>query len=244
MFYKQQFNDIIVCKTFLFKEDMEEINNKELIRLENVWFSYPSNPVLKDINFTIYKGDFAGIVGKNGSGKTTLLKIILNQLKPQDGKVYLVDNIKIGYVEQVTLNSDSSFPANVYEIVMLGLYRKMKKFHFANIHHKKMIQSALNMVGLDGFEKKSFSLLSGGQQQRVVIAKALVSNPDLLILDEPTTGIDQKSEKDFFELLNHLNVVHQKTILLVTHNIEKLNNTNKIFEVIDGTVKEKENVKL
>lgn len=215
------------------------INNPNaMISLSNVSFAYPSNPVLQNITLVINKGDFVGIMGKNGSGKSTLLKLMLQQLKPQTGTIALQQNVHVGYVEQVTPNSDSSFPASVQEIVMLGLQQKIGLFKHANKKHKNMAINALNMVGLHGFEHKQFSFLSGGQQQRVIIAKALVSNPDLLILDEPTTGIDASSEAEFFALLDHLNKGHGKTIVLVTHNTSKLKGTNKVFVVQDKVIEE------
>lgn len=215
---------------------------KKIIELKNVSFSYPNNLVLQDTSLCFNEGDFAGIIGKNGSGKSTLLKLILGQLKPSSGKVELDKTKKIGYVEQVTLTSDNSFPASVKEIVMLGLYGKIGLFKFMNKQHKKLISNALVTVGLKGFEKKQISFLSGGQQQKVLIAKALVANPDILILDEPTTGIDKESEADFMKLLEHLNTFHKKTIILVTHNYSKLISTNKVFLVEDKTVKEETNV--
>lgn len=211
---------------------------KEIIKINNVTFSYPNNLVLKDVSVNFLEGDFIGIIGKNGSGKSTLLKLILGQLKPTSGKIETDKTKKIGYVEQVTLTSDNSFPANVREIVTLGLYKQIGMFSFPNKHHKKLVSNALKTVGLEGFEKRQISFLSGGQQQKVLIAKALVSNPDILVLDEPTTGIDKDSEKEFIRLLEHLNRHHNKTIILVTHNYSKLYSANKIYVVEDKAVRE------
>lgn len=215
---------------------------KNIIEVKNVSFSYPNNLVLQNVSLSFHEGDFAGIIGKNGSGKSTLLKLMLGQLKPSGGKIEVDKTKKIGYVEQVTLTSDSSFPANVKEIVMLGLYGKIGMFKFANKHHKRLVSSALATVGMQGFEHKQLNLLSGGQQQKVLIAKALVSNPDILILDEPTTGIDKDSEAEFMKLLEHLNTAHKKTIILVTHNYSKLAASNKVFLLEDKTIKENANV--
>lgn len=211
---------------------------EKIITIENLSFAYPNNTVLENVNISFDEGEFVGIIGKNGSGKSTLLKLMLGQLKPQDGKIEIDRTKKIGYVEQVTPNSDNSFPANVQEIVTLGLYKDIGLFKFANKYHKKLVFNALKTVGLEGFEKKQLSFLSGGQQQKVLIAKALVSNPDILILDEPTTGIDAESEKDFLKLLEHLNQFHNKTIILVTHNYSKLTSANKIFLVENKKVSE------
>ena len=196
---------------------------------------------MQDISLCITKGDFVGIIGKNRRKKHTF-KLMLGQLKPQSGNVFLNETTKVGYVEQVTISSDNSFPASVLEVVMLGLYNKIGMFKFANKHHKAMAQNALKMVGARGFWKKQLSFLSGGQQQRVIIAKALVSNPDLLILDEPTTGIDAHSEKEFISLLHHLNKGHGKTIVMVTHNFDKLSSANKIYIVEDCKLLERKHV--
>lgn len=217
------------------------MENLELINLQNVSFSYGNNLVLDNVNLIVNKNDYIGIIGKNGSGKSTLLKIILHHLKPQSGKVITKD-LKIGYVEQVTHSSDFAFPASVFEIVSLGLYEKIGRFKFLNKKHKQEISNAIKMVGLQGFEKRQFSNLSGGQQQRVIIAKALVSNPELLVLDEPTNSVDTNSEKDFFSLLTHLNKAHNKTIIIVTHNLRKLKDANKIFLLEDRNLKEEKNV--
>lgn len=215
---------------------------KQIFNIKNVSFAYSDELILNNISFVINEGDFIGLVGKNGSGKTTLLKLILGQLKAINGKIEKADNLKIGYVEQVTINSDNTFPASVMEIVLLGLYKKVGLFKFFNKSHKRIALEALKEVGLEGFSKRQISELSGGQQQKVLIAKTLVQNPDILILDEPTTGIDKESEKEFYKLLEHLNKQHQKTILIVTHSIEKVLHTNIIYEISEKQLKERTNV--
>lgn len=217
---------------------------EKLFEVKNVCFGYTSQAILKDISFNIFKGDFVGLIGANGSGKTTLLKLLLEQLKPTSGEIKKAKNLKIGYVEQVTISSDRSFPASVEEIVLLGLYKKIGLFRFAKASHKKLVSSALKTVGLAGFEKKQINLLSGGQQQKVLIAKTLVENPDILILDEPTTGIDKESEEDFFKLLEHLNKEHGKTIIIVTHSIEKVLSTNVIYRIENKSLKVEQHVKI
>ncbi len=214
----------------------------KLINVKNLNFAYNNAPILKDINFSVNEGDFIGIIGRNGSGKSTFLKLLIGELKPLSGEIELNMNNKIGYVEQVTFSNDYSFPANVLEIVLLGLYSKIGLFRFANSKHKKRAQSALKTVGLESFEKQPITQLSGGQQQKVLIAKALVANPDLLILDEPMTGIDRESEKEFLELLHHINKEHGKTIIIVTHNFEKIEGLSKIYRIEENFLKEVENV--
>lgn len=211
---------------------------EKIFEIENLSFSYGADEVLKNVSFNINKGDFMGIIGKNGSGKTTLLKLLLNQLKPTSGHIKTKKGIKIGYVEQITMSSDNTFPASVLEIVLLGLSRSMPRFSFFNQTHKKTALLALEQVGLKGFEKKQLANLSGGQQQKVLIAKTLIEDPEVLILDEPTTGIDAESQSEFFKLLKHLNQKHNKTILVVTHSIDKIVSANRILKVENKGVKE------
>ena len=201
-------------------------------------FKYASHLVLEEVHLDIAEGDFVGIVGKNGSGKTTFLKLILGIIKPVCGRIAFLNKTKISYIEQLTINSDISFPTNVYETVMLGLYSKIGTFKFPNKNHKALVLEALKLVGLEGYEKKQIFMLSGGEQQRVMIAKALVSNPDLLILDEPTSGIDQESEKQFIDLLHKLNKEHKKTIIMVSHDILALSECEKLYEINNKTIRE------
>jgi zinc transport system ATP-binding protein len=215
---------------------------EKLFVVENLSFSYGADEILKNVTFEIFEGDFIGIVGKNGSGKTTLLKLLLNQLKPTSGRIKSKKNLKVGYVEQITMSSDNTFPASVLEIVLLGLSQSISRFSFFNASHKKTALLALEQVGLKGFEKKQLANLSGGQQQKVLIAKTLVEDPDLLILDEPTTGIDSESQNEFFKLLKHLNQKHNKTILIVTHSIDKVLSTNRLLKVEDKGVNEYANI--
>lgn len=217
---------------------------EKVFDVKNISFSYGEEEVLSNTSFTIYKQDFVGIVGKNGSGKTTLLKLLLNQIKPTSGVIERKKDLKIGYVEQITMSSDNTFPANVMEIVLLGLHSSMPRLSFYRKKHKKIALSALEQVGLKGFEKRQISELSGGQQQKVLIAKTLVENADVLIMDEPTTGIDLESQEDFFKLLKHLNQKHEKTILIVTHNIEKVLSTTRLLKVENKKIKEETNVNI
>lgn len=215
---------------------------EKIFDIKNISFSYGEEEVLSNTSFAIYKQDFVGIVGKNGSGKTTLLKLLLNQLRPTKGTIERKKDLKIGYVEQVTMSSDNTFPASVMEIVLLGMHSSMPRFSFYKPKHKKIALAALEQVGLKGFEKRQLSELSGGQQQKVLIAKTLVENADVLIMDEPTTGIDSESQEEFFKLLKHLNQAHQKTILIVTHSIEKVLATTRLLKVENKKVKEETNV--
>jgi zinc transport system ATP-binding protein len=207
----------------------EKIKTNEILRLDKVTFSYVGEDVLKDISFSISKGDFVGLVGPNGSGKTTLLKLVLGILSLKKGYIYLFnkdiksfnDWSKIGYVPQKATNIDSNFPATVYEIVSMGLFSKKKFLKLLNKNDVSKINNALAIVKMQKYTNNRISELSGGQQQRVLIAKALVSEPEILILDEPTTGVDQENQKAFYDLLKKLNK-EGITIILVSHDTGRI----------------------
>jgi len=202
---------------------------ESIIQLENIYFSYANSEAIKNVSFIIKRGDFVGLIGPNGSGKSTLLKIILGILKPQKGSVTLFqedlkkfnDWSKIGYVPQKATNIEKNFPATVYEIVSMGLLPIQKFPKVITKHEDHKIKGALSFVKMEEFADKRITELSGGQQQRVLIAKALVTVPEILILDEPTTGVDKENQKSFYELLGKLNKKGM-TILLVTHDIGRI----------------------
>lgn len=209
------------------------------IQLDDISFSYGNSPVLSHVNATIQSGDFVGIIGANGTGKTTLIRLLLGQEKPKEGSISLfgqsISHFKnwsqIGYVPQVGSNHRQEFPATVYEIVLLQLYSSMGFLKIPTAQHKLKVQQALTLVGMDSHAKEMIKNLSGGQFQRIVIAQALVNSPRLLILDEPTSGIDAQSRKDLFSLLKELNQ-QGITILLVTHDIEEsLPYLNRVLEL-------------
>ncbi|MDF2535227.1 MAG: metal transporter ATP-binding protein, partial [Bacillales bacterium] len=169
--------------------------------------------VLNQLNFSVNKSDYLGIVGPNGSGKSTFLKLILNLLKLQKGDIYLFGKLiqnfneweKVGYVSQKANAFNSGFPATVEEVVISGLTKKVGLFKAFNNTHKEACAQALEKVGMRAYAKRNIGELSGGQQQRVFIARALINNPELLVLDEPTVGIDEQNVKEFYEVLNELN---------------------------------------
>lgn len=199
-----------------------------LINLHNISYQYEQTKALTDINLTIAEGDFLAIIGPNGSGKSTLLKIILGLLKPTKGEVLLFgkpvtqfkDKERIGYVSQKSNSFNTGFPATVTEVVRSGLVKKTGLFHRYPANVDKLVKQALKSVGMDEFFMKNIGDLSGGQQQRVFIARALISNPNILILDEPTVGVDSKNVKSFYNMLSHLNREHNITIVLVTHDVD------------------------
>ncbi|MGB3101232.1 MAG: metal ABC transporter ATP-binding protein [Psychrobacillus psychrotolerans] len=199
-----------------------------LINLHNISYQYEQTKALIDINLTIAEGDFLAIIGPNGSGKSTLLKIILGLLKPTSGEVLLFgkpvnqfkEKERIGYVSQKSNSFNTGFPATVTEVVRSGLVKKTGLFHRYPANVNKQVRQALKSVGMDEFSMKNIGDLSGGQQQRVFIARALISNPNVMILDEPTVGVDSKNVKSFYNMLSHLNREHNITIVLVTHDVD------------------------
>jgi zinc transport system ATP-binding protein len=202
---------------------------QEIIKLDNVTYRYNSDLVLENISFKADQGDLLGIIGPNGAGKTTLFCLILRLLEGYQGKITLFgEDIrnnrkalkKIGYIPQKK-NIDQGFPATVEEIVSLGvLERKI---------NKDKIISAIKVVGLLEQKNKRIGELSGGQQQRVLIAKALVNEPQLLILDEPTTGIDLETQDKFYALLRELNSENNITIIFASHDLDAINKlANKV----------------
>ncbi len=198
-----------------------------VVQIKDMSFKYGNETVLRDINLQIKQGDFFGLIGPNGSGKSTLLKTILGLLPIQKGEVFLFgkplhqfrDWDKIGYVSQKANAFNTGFPATVFEVVSMGLFGKKGLFRRLNKQDKQKVREAIKIVGLSDYEKRNIGKLSGGQQQRTFIARALVSDPKLLILDEPTVGIDADSTKQFYQLLSKLNREMGITIVLVSHDI-------------------------
>lgn len=195
---------------------------QEIVRLEDVWVRYNGTPVLEGITLSILEHDFLGIIGPNGGGKTTLLKVILGLIKPQHGTVLVLGKPPeqsrryIGYVPQYFL-FDRSFPANVLEVVLMGRYGRTGPFHRYSQEDVHAAEQALARMGMLSFRDRQIGALSGGQQQRVFIARALVAEPKLLLLDEPMASVAQDVQTEFYELLDTLKKTI--TIVMVSHDI-------------------------
>ncbi len=188
---------------------------------DNVTYSYGREPVLENVNLKIRFGDFASIVGPNGGGKTTMLKLILGLLKPDSGRVYVLgknpkkSRLRMGYMPQYA-HLDIDFPVTVMDVVLMGRLGLNSRFRYSK-EDIKAAGSALCQVNISDMSNRMFSRLSGGQRQRVLIARALCSDPDILLLDEPTANIDPEIEETIFSLLVELN--KKMTILVVTHDL-------------------------
>lgn len=182
-----------------------------MITIKNLSFSYTKGTdLLKDINLNIPKGCYLSILGENGSCKSTLVKLILGLLKPDNGSITL-DSNKLSYVSQRLDNFNAEFPITVKEV--LSCHART-----VGIKNTKCIQDSLKKVSMTEFSNNLIGNLSGGQQQRIFIARALMGNPDLIILDEPSTGIDEKSQNEIYPILQSLNKDFGKTIISVEHN--------------------------
>lgn len=201
-----------------------------IIEAENIFFRYGETNALEDVSLVIRPGDYIGLVGSNGSGKTTLLRILLGLSKPTSGAVRLfgvpMENFrewqKIGYVPQNVFRGDMNFPATVEEVVESG-HLGARRISLCQFRRSacSAVRLALERAGITDLMKKRIGELSGGERQRVFIARALVSNPDLLVLDEPTTGIDAATEEKFYAFLEELNRSGM-TIILVSHDLEAI----------------------
>jgi len=199
---------------------------EQVITLKNVNFSYGEKQILKNVNLTIPRGSFLGLFGPNGGGKTTLIKVMLGMLTPDSGLMTILNEPiqtfkqwnKIGFVSQTANRFNRGFPATVFEVVAMGLTTKLGYFRFLRKKHKEKIMKTLELVNMAQYANRKIGHLSGGQQQRVFIARALVSDPEIIILDEPTVGIDYQNVDKFYKLLHRLNSEQNITLLLVTHD--------------------------
>ena len=203
----------------------------DIVVLRGVSFAYDGSPVLSDIDLSIKEGDFLAIIGPNGSGKTTLVKVILGLLQPSAGRVELfgkapgdlADHGKIGYVPQKATHIDPFFPASVEEVVGMALLAGGPARGPSGKSTRDRVLRALETVGMADFGRWPIARLSGGQQQRIFIARALVTSPRILFLDEPTTGVDAENQTAFYDLLDRLNRHEGLTIVLITHDIGIVN---------------------
>ncbi|MFA6119571.1 MAG: ABC transporter ATP-binding protein [Parachlamydiales bacterium] len=197
---------------------------KKILEIEKVSFCYKVKPILKDVNLSVEEGDFLGIIGPNGGGKTTLLKLIIGIYAPHTGRIRVFGKEprevreKFGYVPQA-YNIDKQFPITVLEFVLLGMLTKSHFGFFKKDQKEKAIQ-ILEKMGLKNFVHSPFGSLSGGETQKALIARALISDPEILILDEPTANIDPESEKTIFDILTEINKT--TTILMVSHDLQTI----------------------
>lgn len=206
-----------------------------LIEIKNMCFSYPTRKnTLKNINIQVKEGSFTCIVGENGSGKSTLLKCILGLNKGYTGEI--IREERIGYLPQKS-DIQSHFPASIEEVVMTGTIANNVKSIFYKKEDKENAKNIMQELGIYNIRKKCFADLSGGQQQRVLIARALCATKKLIVLDEPTNGLDPSIAKQIYDLLDTLKKNVGITILMVSHDIERaLSYADSVIEISNGEV--------
>lgn len=202
-----------------------------IIRFDHASFGFPGVIALKDISLSINAGEFVGVIGPNGSGKTTLCRAILGLMAPVEGHLHIFDcacdalrchhRAKIGYLPQKGV-VDRNFPVTVLETVMMGRYGALGLFTRPGAKDRAIAMEALSHVEMDKHKDTALGHLSGGQQQRVFIARALAQQPKVLLLDEPTTGLDMTAQHNVIELIEHLHDELRLTIVLITHDINMI----------------------
>ena len=203
----------------------EQIHKTKAIEIKGLWAGYDSHIVLEDIDLTVYKNDFIGLIGPNGGGKTTLLKLIIGLIKPIRGEIQVMgQNVAdgrchIGYVPQ-TNPLDHKFPIRVWEVVQMGLLGCRRLLQPITKEDRAVIETALQQVEMQNLRNKPIGALSVGQRQRVYIARALASNPEILLLDEPTASIDPQVAASIYELLSQIN--KNVTILMISHDMNAI----------------------
>ncbi len=200
----------------------------QYIKVENLTFYYGEEPVLENVSYHVDAGEFVILTGENGAAKSTLIKITLGLLKSDSGNVWISptnhqgEKLSIGYISQQISSFNSGFPSTVIELVRSGRYSQGKWFKPLSKSDQQHVEKALRAVGMWGFRDRRIGELSGGQKQRICLARVFATNPDLFVLDEPTTGMDENSRGDFYKLLRHNAHQHNKAILMITHDHEDI----------------------
>jgi zinc transport system ATP-binding protein len=195
-------------------------DEKVVIRISDLCVNYEQLEAVKNVSFDVVDKEFIGIIGPNGGGKTTLVKTILGLLAPKSGIVKICDQEVVGYVPQLT-TFDRSFPITVEEVVLTGhLPTQIKLLQYFKGHEKEHARKVMERLGIADLKKRQIGALSGGQMQRVLICRALMNHPTILILDEPTAGVDELAKDDIYTMLQDLN--KNMTILMITHDTSQL----------------------
>ena len=208
-----------------------------LFECKKVSFGYENQQVIKDLSFQVQEGEYVCVVGENGSGKSTLIKGLLGLIPAGSGQVNYgkeISNHVIGYLPQQT-SSQKDFPATVWEVILSGCLSTRKGRFFYSKEEKEKARRQMRHLELENLASRSFGALSGGQQQRVAIARALITRPDLILADEPTGALDQKTGHEVLELLKEINK-SGKTVIIVTHDEGIAKMTNRIITISDGKI--------
>ncbi|HEM3660645.1 TPA: metal ABC transporter ATP-binding protein [Streptococcus suis] len=199
------------------------------ITVEDLSFYYDKEPVLEHIHYYLDSGEFVTLTGENGAAKTTLIKATLGILKPKQGRVSIAEKsikgkkLRMAYSPQQIASFNAGFPSTVYEFVKSGRYPRQGWFRRLTAHDEEHVRISLESVGMWEHRDKRLGALSGGQKQRAVIARMFASDPDIFILDEPTTGMDAGTKDAFYQLMHHSAKKHGKSVLMITHDPDELN---------------------
>ena len=210
-----------------------------IIQISDLYAAYEEKTVLSHVDLTVYEQDFLGIIGPNGGGKTTLIKCILGLHQPQKGKIHFYKNgkevpeINMGYLPQYN-HIDKKFPISVYEVILSGLSKQKSIFQRYSNEQHELVRQMIIQMGLEGMDKRAIGELSGGQLQRALLGRALVSNPEVIILDEPNTYIDKRFEAKLYSLLEEIN--KERAIILVSHDIGTILKNVKTIACVNETV--------
>lgn len=207
----------------------------KILELKSLTVGYDDKIVLKGVNLIVKENDFLGIIGPNGGGKTTLLKVILGIIKPIDGEIFPYGNDRciVGYLPQIN-KIDNKFPIPVKEVVLSGLMSHKKIFGRYNSENKKRADELMSQMGIIHLKNKNIGELSGGQLQRVFLCRAIISDPQLLILDEPDTYVDSNFEGELYEILDQLNT--HMAIIVVSHDVGTICSHVKTIACVNKTL--------
>ncbi|RTE09734.1 metal ABC transporter ATP-binding protein [Paenibacillus whitsoniae] len=205
------------------------ICHQSIVTLDEVSFAYDHKKIIDRLAFNVLERDFVGVIGSNGAGKTTLLKMLVGLLKPTSGEIRLFDKPlssfkdweRIGYVPQKNA-FNPLFPATVREVVLSGMYSKKRIYRRLTKAEQQKAEDAMLAMRIEDLAERRIGQLSGGQQQRAFLARAIVNNPELLILDEPTVGIDAETQAGFFRMIRHMHQHHHMTFIMVSHDMDMM----------------------
>lgn len=207
-----------------------------ILEIENLKVAYSNHIAIENINVKINDGEYVCLVGENGSGKSTLIKTIVGLLKPEDGKVNLNISLdEVAYLSQTNLK-DLDFPATAKEIIMSGV-QKHGTIPFYTKKDKQAYEEVIKQLKIEDIQNRRIGDLSGGQKQRVLIARALIRNPKLLILDEPATGLDYNITRDLYKILEKQNKENGMTIIMATHDFDEIEEIKPRIVYLAKTVK-------
>jgi ABC-type Mn2+/Zn2+ transport system ATPase subunit len=207
-----------------------------LITLDRLAIGYDGQAVLSDISLNVARGSFTAILGANGSGKSTLLKTLLGLQPPVAGQMTITPPVTFGYVPQA-IQFDPLYPLTGFDVALMGTFGRVGPARFPSPAEKDFVRECLDATAAGEFARRKFSQLSGGQKQRVLIARALAAKPDVLVLDEPTAGVDTAATHALLEFISQIHVERELTILLVTHDLPLVRkHAQQVIWLHDGNI--------